>query len=189
MNRNLLIALTASAALAAPFAAQAQSSAGSTVVINGNVDKACVIGQPTTVTLAIGNMTGSDGKITPALASANEAVSTDIASAWCNAPSTLSLDGAPMALSPVPAYSTPSGFARLVTYDANLTGWSDPLLDRPLIGDAAKTVAAANAHASPLELVISRLAALDAAGTTENAAAVLEAGAYSGSVVVSVSVQ
>lgn len=188
MNRKLLTALIASAALAAALAAQAQD-ASSTVTINGEVEEACVVGQPTEVTLALGDLTGSDGRITPALAGATAAASTEIETAWCNAPSTLSLDGAPMALSPVPAYSTPSGFARLVTYDANLTGWSAALLDRPFIGDAAKTVDAANAHAAPLELVISRLAALDAAGTAENALAVLEAGAYSGSVVVSVSVQ
>lgn len=189
MNRNLLIALTASAALAAPLAAQAQSSADSTVVINGNVDKACVIGQPTTVTLAIGDMTGSDGRITAALASSNEAVSTDIETAWCNAPSTLSLNGSPMALTPTPGYATPAGFARLVTYDATLTGWPTLLVDRPINGDAAKTVDADGAHASALLLEISALEALDAGGTAPNTTAVLEAGAYSGSVVVSVAVQ
>src|SRR5690606_23865011 len=159
---------TASAALAVPLAAQAQSS--STITINGDVEKACVIGQPTLTTLNIGDMTGADGRITPALAGASVAVSTTIDSAWCNAPSTLSLDGSPMALTPAPGYATPAGFARLVTYDATLTGWPTALVDRPLNGDAAKTTDASSAHAATpsLTLEISALEALDAAGTAPN---------------------
>ena len=188
MNRKLLTALIASTALAAPLAAQAQD-ASSTVTINGDVEQACVIGQPTLVTLALGDLTGSDGRIAPALASANTAASTTIDNAWCNAPSTLSLDGSPLALTPAPAYSTPTGFARLVTYDATLSGWPTPLVDRPLNGDSAKTVDADGAHASQLTLAISALEALDAGGTAPNTTAVLEAGGYEGQVVVSVAVQ
>ena len=188
MNRKLLTALIASAALVAPLAAQAQD-ASSTVTINGEVEEACVVGQPTEVTLALGDLTGSDGRITPALAGATAAASTEIETAWCNAPSTLSLNGSPMALTPTPGYATPAGFARLVTYDATLTGWPTLLVDRPINGDAAKTVDADGAHASALLLEISALEALDAGGTAPNTTAVLEAGAYSGSVVVSVAVQ
>src|SRR5690606_7442139 len=150
----------------------------STVTITGTVDEACAIGQPQTLTLGLGDLTGPDGRITSALASANVAASTTIDTAWCNAPSTLSLDGAPMALTPAPAYSTPTGFARLVTYDATLSGWPTPLVDRPLIGDAAKTADADGAHASQLTLEISALEALDAGGTAPNTTAVLEAGGY-----------
>lgn len=188
MNSKLIIALAASAALIAPLAAQAQD-ASSTVTINGTVEEACVVGQPSQVALTIGDMTGPDGRITAALASAAVAQSAEITNAWCNAPSILSLDGSPMALSPVPAYSTPVGFARLVTYDATLTGWPDELADRPLVGDAAKTTAAASAHATTLLLEISALEALDAAGAAANTTAVLEAGGYAGSVVIAVSVQ
>lgn len=188
MTRKLLTALLASAALAAPLAAQAQD-ASSNIVINGEVDEACVIGDPALVTLSLGDLTGSDGRITPALASANTAASTTIDNAWCNAPSTLSLDGTPLALSPAPSYSTPAGFARLVTYDATLSGWPTPVVDRPLVGDAAKSVDAAGAHASQLTLAISALEALNAGGTAANTTAVLEAGGYEGSVVVSVAVQ
>jgi hypothetical protein len=59
-----------------------------------------------------------------------------------------------------------------------------------LVGDTPTPVATPSAFAAaPLNLAISRLAALNAAGSAENTTAVLEAGAYSGSVVVSVSVQ
>ena len=94
-----------------------------------------------------------------------------------------------IALTPAPAYSTPTGFARLVTYDATLSGWPTPLVDRPLNGDSAKTVDADGAHASQLTLAISALEALDAGGTAPNTTAVLEAGGYEGAVVVSVAVQ
>lgn len=189
MTSKLIIALTATAALSAPFAAQAQD-ASSTITVNGNVEEACVVGQPSQVALTIGDLTGPDGRISASLASDAVAQSAEITNAWCNAPSILSLDGSPMALSPSPAYSTPSGFARLVTYDATLTGWPTVLLDRPVVGDAAKTTAADGAHAATsLVLEISALEALDAAGTAANASAVLEAGGYSGSVVVAVSVQ
>ena len=117
------------------------------------------------------------------------AASTTIDNAWCNAPSTLSLDGSPLALTPAPAYSTPTGFARLITSDATLSGWPTPLVDRPLNGDSAKTVDADGAHASQLTLAISALEALDAGGTAPNTTAVLEAGGYEGAVVVSVAVQ
>lgn len=190
MNRKFAIALAATTVLAAPLAAQAQTTSGtSTVTINGSVEKACVIGQPTEVTLAINDMTGPDGRITAELASSAVSASTEIANAWCNAPSTLSLDGEPLALSPTPSYGTPPGFARLVTYDATLTGWPSVVTDRPLIGDSAKTTDAAGAHAQSLVLDISALEALDAGGVNANATAVLEAGGYSGSVVVSVAVQ
>ena len=76
-----------------------------------------------------------------------------------------------------------------MTYDATLTGWPTLLVDRPVNGDAAKTVDADGAHASSLLLEISALEALDAGGTAPNTTAVLEAGGYSGSVVVSVAVQ
>lgn len=190
MNRKLLIALTASAAMAAPLAAQAQvPDAVSAVAINGDVGQACVVGEPTEATLPIGDLTGSDGRITPALAGAGSAATTDIQNAWCNTPSTMTLDGEPMALTATPAYSTPAGFSRLVTYNATLSGWPEPLLVRPLVGGAIDTADADGAHTSVLQLVISSLAALDASGTAEAPTAVLEAGGYAGSVTVSVAVQ
>lgn len=190
MNRKLLIAMTAAAALAAPMAAQAQSStAASTANLGGTIEKACVIGSPTLATLPIGDLTGSDGRITPALSGGVPAATTDIQNAWCNTPSTMTLDGEPMALTATPGYATPNGFSRLVTYNATLSGWPDPLVDRPLVGSDVVTTEADAAHTAVLQLVISNLAALDAAGTAEAPTNVLEAGGYAGSVTVAVSVQ
>lgn len=188
MNRKLLIALTASVALAAPAAAQAQT-ATSTANFGGTIEKACVIGDPSSVLLTIGDMTGSDGRITSTLAGSTAAATTDIQNAWCNTPSTMTLDGEPMALTDTPGYSTPSGFSRLVTYNATLSGWPTDLVDRPLVGSGVQTTTADNAHAAVLQLVISNLAALNAAGAAEAPTNVLEAGGYAGSVTVAVSVQ
>jgi len=191
MTRTLILALTASAALAAPQAAQAQTAnESSTVTLTASVQKVCVIGEPAQSTLTIGDLTGPDGRITATLAGSATAVSTSIDNAWCNTPSTLSLNGAPMALTVTPGYVTPNGFARLLTFDATLVGWPANIVDRPLVGDAAKTTSAATPHAaSSLVLNISALEALNAGGTAANNGAVLEAGSYSGSVVIAVAAQ
>lgn len=191
MTRKLILALAATAALAAPMAAQAENSA---VTINGAVQKACVIGTPDSITLVLGDMTGADGRISAAMASSAVSASTTIANAWCNAPSILTVDAEPLKLSQTPGYDTPPGFARLVTYNAALQGWSGPVHDRPIVGSAGTPVSAANAYASAgLTLQITTLEALDAAGTvgagSGPTAPVLEAGAYSGVVVISVATQ
>ena len=191
MNRKLILALAATAALAAPLAAQAQT-ASATVTVNGNVTKACVIGQPASVSLSLGDLTGPDGKISASKASATPSQSTTIANAWCNAPSTMSLDGAPLSLTVSPGYATPTGFSRLISYTAEITGWTGTLVDNPTIGDSAKTLASPNAYAATgdgLTLNISSLKTLNAAGTGEATAAILEAGTYSGVVVISVATQ
>ena len=101
----------------------------------------------------------------------------------------MTLDASPLSLVTPPAYSTPVGFSRLITYTADLGGWFDALSDRPIVGDSAKSAPATAAHAAdPLEIEISELATLDAAGTTE-ADAFLEAGAYSATIVIGLSVQ
>jgi hypothetical protein len=186
MTRKLLIALTASAALAAPLAAQAQSTV--TAAVGGTVIKGCDMGDPTVATLEIGDLTGTDGRLLPALAGSQQ-FTTTIEGAWCNAPSTLKLDGVPMGLTVVPSYGAPSGFSRLVTYNATLTGWPDSLVYRPKLNTTAVTTGAVGARAASLLLAISNLAPLDAAGTVETPTNVLEAGSYAGSVTVSVSVQ
>lgn len=183
MTRQIAI-LLATALLASPTAAAAQDS--SSITLSGEVPKTCVIGQPTTVTLNLNDMTGADGRITAVLAGAAASASTTIDNAWCNTPSVLSLNADPLALSQTPPYATPAGFARLVTYDATLSGWPAALVDRPFVGDTAKTTSALSPHAAQLTLEISMLEALSASGEAANPLAVLEAGSYSGSVTVSV---
>ncbi|MCC7267266.1 MAG: hypothetical protein IT546_07985 [Caulobacteraceae bacterium] len=190
MMRSTLLAFAAVAAALAAAPAALALPASSTITVTGEVDKACAIGQPTLVTLSLNDLTGPDGRISASLASSSVAASTEIENVWCNAPSTLSLDAAPMALLQPYLPLTPPGFTRLLTYDATLTGWPSPLVDRPLIGDAAKTATADEAHAGPnLVLSISSLEALNAAGTAPNTTAVLEAGTYSGQVIIGVTVQ
>ncbi|MBI1405005.1 MAG: hypothetical protein GC145_02640 [Caulobacter sp.] len=189
MKPSIILALAATAAFSAPIAAMAQPVS---VTVSGDVSKACVIGQPASVTLALGDLTGSDGRIATSLASGTPSQATTIANAWCNAPSTLTLDGAPLTLSPTPGYAVPDGFARQVTYDATLTGWSESKTDRPVVGDSGTVITAAGAYAATgdgLTLSISSLEALDASGTAANSTAVLEAGSYSGVVTITVATQ
>lgn len=186
MNRKLVLA-AAIVALAAPMAAQADE-VSSTVNIGGNVQQACVIGQPTEVMLALGDLTGPDGRISTTLAGPAEA-STVIETAWCNGPGKLSLDASPLRLVTLPGYGTPAGFARYVTYDAKLTGWTGDLSVRPLEGDTGVSQTSASAYANGLTLGVSRLAPLNANGTAAGLGTeVLEAGSYSGSVTVSIAV-
>lgn len=187
MTRKLFVVLASGAVLATPMAAVAQDSA--TVTVLGTVQKTCVVGTPTAMTMDLGVLTGTDGRILPALAGNAPSATAEIQNAWCNTPSVLSLNADPMALIPTPAYSTPAGFARLITYDATLSGWPSDLLDRPTVNSPAVTAPADGPHASPLTLEIASLVALDAAGAAENSLAVIEAGGYAGSIVVSVAVQ
>ncbi len=186
--KPIALAASVAALLATPLAAHAQA-ANSTVTLTGEVEKACVLGDPDTAELELGDLTGDDGRLDPGLVGAGVAAFTAIPVAWCNAPSVISLDAAPLSLVTPPAYSSPAGFSRLITYTADLGGWFDALSDRPIIGDSAKTSPASSAHAAnPLEIEISDLATLDAAGTTE-ADAFLEAGAYSATIIIGLSVQ
>lgn len=189
--KAIIFAASAVAALALAGTASAQSSSQtSTVNLEASVTPACVLGNPTVTELDLGDLTGPDGRIAASLAGASPAGVTTIDVAWCNAPSTLSLNAAPLSLETVPTYSTPNGFARLITYNATLTGWPSSLVDRPVVGDSAKTTDAGQAHAaSALSLSISALEALNAAGTGANTLAVIEAGTYSGVVVIGVAVQ
>ena len=189
MNRNLILSLIASAAIAAPMAAQAQSqnTQTGTVSLTGNVERACMIGAPTAANLAFGSLTDS----TTGRVSNVATLSTLIPMAWCNTPSRLKMTANVMTLgAAAPTYSTPTGFSRLVTYDANLTGWPEPLSQRPVLTAAEVATDASGAHAATpgLTLTVSNVGALNAAGASGDASLVLEAGAYSGSVVIALAV-
>lgn len=185
--KRIAFAASVAVLLATPLAAQAQTT--STITLTGNVDEACVLGDPDTTELDLGILTGPDGRLDSSLVSSAVSASTVIPVAWCNAPSVMTLDASPLSLVTPPAYATPAGFSRLITYTANLAGWIDALSDRPTIGDSGSSRPASSAHAAdPLEIEISELATLDAAGTTE-ASAFLEAGAYSGTIVIGLTVQ
>lgn len=172
--------------LAAPLAAQAQ--VGTSFTVTGQVEKACVLGDPDVAELSLGDLTGDDGRIDASLIGAAISAQTNIPVAWCNAPSVMTLDAAPLSLVSPPLYATPASFSRLITYTANLDGWASPLSDRPFVGDNAKAGAAAAAYAAdPLVIEISDLATLDAGGTVEQDA-FLEAGAYSATIVIGLSV-
>lgn len=186
--KRIAFAASAAALAMVPFAAHAQS-ASNTINLSGEVEKTCVLGNPDVSELNLGDLTGDDGKLDPALIGAALSAETVIPVAWCNAPSVMTLDAAPLSLVTPPAYATPASFSRLITYTATLGGWAAPLSDRPVLSDSAKAVSAPAAHAAdPLHIGISNLATLDAAGAGE-VSAFLEAGAYSATIVIGLSVQ
>lgn len=183
MQRQLLLALMTSTALAAPLVAQAQVN--SSVTVTTTVNEACSVGNPSVTSLDFLDLTGSDGLVNPGLAAKEVVIST----AWCNTPGTLKLSADPLRLENPPLWATPQGFARTVTYDANLTGWTEALFVRPLADDTEVEAAATAAAyaAAQLTLTVGGLAAVNGAGA-ESTTAVLEAGAYKGNVTVSVAV-
>ena len=186
--KRIAFAASAAVILAAPLAAHAQS-ATNTINLSGEVEKTCVLGNPDVSELNLGDLTGDDGRLDPALVGAALSAETVIPVAWCNAPSVMTLNAAPLSLVTPPGYATPPSFSRLVTYTATLSGWAGALSDRPVVSDSAKSVSASAAHAAdPLHIGISNLATLDAAGTGE-VSAFLEAGAYSATIVIGLSVQ
>lgn len=178
--------IAAAALLLTPLAAQAQV----TVIVTGTVDEQCALGAPDLVVLDLGDLTGPDGRLTPTLLSSATAVQTDISSAWCNTPSTLTVEAEPLNQgASAPGYATPVGFSRLLTYDAILEGWPTAVSHRPLTGSAPSSTDAGEARSNPLTLSIASLQTLNADGTAEVADLVIEAGSYSGSIEISVSVQ
>jgi hypothetical protein len=184
--KRFAFAIATAALLATPLAAQTQTS---TVNLAGEVMKACVLGDPDVAQMNLGDLTDATGKLDASLVSAAISASASIPVAWCNAPSVITINATPMSLVTPPGYSTPAGFSRLITYTAAITGWDSALSDRPFIGDSAKSASALGAHAAePLGIEVSLLSTLDAGGTVANSAFV-EAGAYSSTIVIGLSVQ
>ena len=181
---RIIFAVSAIALMGLPMAAHAQS-ASSTVTISGEVEQACTLGAHSAAELNLGDITGADGRLAPGLAQ-----STTIAVAWCNTPSEMTLAAEPLSLVTPPGYTTPTGFSRLITYDATVGGWAEALAHRPLVGDLSNSVTASTPWAAdPLEISISSLATLNADGSAEAPTAFVEAGEYTATVTISLAIQ
>lgn len=181
MTYRLIVAM-AGFAISAPLAVQAQD-AYSTVTLRATVGEACSLGDLDTTTLNLGDLTGPDGRLGPALVSTNVSAAAVFGTAWCNGPSTLKIDASPLNLEPNPAYGISSGFSRQLTYTATVVGWDNAVSHRPLVGDTEKTsavTAGAIAAAPNLELRISQIGTLAPGGASETPGLLLEAGDYRG---------
>lgn len=186
MTRNFITSSLAAVFLASPALAVAQD-ATRTVTINGEVEAACTLGAPASALLNFGTLTGPDGRLTPALLSAAVSAETEIENAWCNTPSSLTLTASPLTLTQVPAYSSPVGFSRTITYNATLTDWSAPIVNRPITpGNAVTINAAGPVAADPLGIEFSQLTGL--VNGSENVGAYIEAGNYSATVQITLAV-
>lgn len=190
MKRQLITVALLGGVCLAPIAAQAQSAGPSTINLTGEVAQQCMLGSPDLSDLSFGDLTGPDGRLTTGLTGGGEVRTATIANAWCNTPSTLSVESEPMSMGAgAPAYATPAGFSRYITYDAKVTGWPTAIDYRPMIGDLERTTDANEPHAQPLVIEVSRLDTLNADGTAPLTGMVVEAGSYTGSVTLTLTVQ
>jgi hypothetical protein len=134
----------------------------------------------------LGDMTGTDGKLKPALTnstSGSPSAQTQISEAWCNSPSKLTIQADAMSQGAnAPAYSTPAGFSRLITYNAEASGWPTNVIYRPAVTGAPVDSSAAGALLSPIDIKVYDLETLNAAGSAESAGLVVEAGSYAGTI-------
>ncbi len=184
--KPIVLALLGTAALSVPAMASAQSS--STININGEVPKKCMLGAPASTELQLGTLTGADGRLDNAKTGSAVLQSTTISDAWCNTPSRLEVEAQPL-VTVITGYSTPAGFTRTVSYDALLEGWPTAMTVRPFATADSEASETSMAHASDLVLSISRLGAVASNGTSDDNSAFLEAGQYRGSVIVTLSVK
>lgn len=183
MKLTLTLALATVAIAALPLAAQAQTAGSSTISLTADVAKQCAMGVPSSALIALGDLTGPDGRLTPALFSGVAETSVTFTGAWCNAPNTLAVDAEPMMmpLASRPAYSSPVGFSRELTYTAAVEGLATPVSNQAAAGTNGTVGANASAYSADLVLRISNLRTL---GAGDNL--IVEAGTYTGSVVVTV---
>lgn len=181
MTRNLLaVAAAVCTVCALPMTAHAQQSS---INLTGEVTKQCMLGAPATATLALGDLTGSDGKLNAGLLNNAALLSTDISNAWCNAPAVLTVSATTMNQgTAAPAYDPPAGFSRHITYTAAIGGWVSPISYRPMSNSVALPTSSSQAHAETLTITIGNLQTLNAGGTAEAAGQVVEAGNYSGTI-------
>ncbi len=195
MKRRLLSELALATGLAAcvlstGFGALAQTSAdrSSSYSIAAGVERRCFLGEPSSAALNLGDLTGSDGRLEPALLGSAAIVSTSLANAWCNTPSNISVDVTPLTLQNAVQFpdGDSSGFTRYLTYDARVSGWPTATVNRPLIGGSTTSTTAGEAHANPLSLEVSRLQTLDDEGQAETPNLFVEAGVYLSTVTISV---
>lgn len=181
-----VLALVAAAALTMPALASAQSS--STININGEVPKKCMLGAPASTELQLGTLTGADGRLDSSKTGSAVLQTTTISDAWCNTPSRLEVEAQPL-VTVITGYNTPAGFTRTVSYDALLEGWPAAMALRPFATAASDSTETSTAYANDLVLSISRLGAVAASGNSDDNSAFLEAGQYRGSVTVTLSVK
>ena len=185
MSRKILIAAAAAAAFVAPAVASAQST--STINLNAQVDQQCMLGAPASTALDLGVLTGADGRLDASKTSAAVLVETEVDTAWCNTPSILKMEAQPLT-TVISAYSAPNGFSRQLTYDAVLTGWPTSATVRPLGAGGEAEAPAGVPHAETLVLQISRLNTLNAGGVAETTGLYVEAGDYSGQVILTLTI-
>lgn len=114
---RLRLLLLGGAMLAAPALADGNSTA---ITLTGNVDKACHIGSPSTLSVSLGNLANaSDGTLLTSIPLSD----TTISDSWCNTGSTIGVLATPLVAL---GYSgaPPSGFTKAVNYTAAASGWS-----------------------------------------------------------------
>jgi len=167
-------------AAAATVSVPAYAQATGTVVVNGSVAPKCTAVQPINGTIALGELAKDDGTVDRAFSKATGGLSTSF-TVRCNGSNpNLSVEARPLVNLAAPA--SVEGYTNTVHYTAKLaatgsTGSSTSIADQSL-SNGATTGRVGGRLASSANNVSLTIAE----GLTENTAAILDAGTYSGTV-------
>lgn len=169
-------------AAALPVAAHGQSTATGNVAVGGNVALICILGDPTPSLVDLGQMVTTSGPRAGRIATiASRSVA--LAGSFCNfAGSAVKVDAT--ALRSADTTAPPAGFARAVNFTATATGWATTAAAATTAAVANGSSATASGTGSTQPLPKISDIGLTLSGFTAPGDAILVAGSYSGTIVV-----
>ncbi|WP_157081019.1 hypothetical protein [Novosphingobium naphthalenivorans] len=181
--RKIYSLLVAAAAMA-PGAAFAQATDTDTgnVAVNGRVASICILGDPSSATVDLGQMAATSGTRAGRIA-VLPGQSVSLPGSFCNfAGSAVKVDAT--ALVANDSSTLQPGFARAVNFTALVTGWAsgDATATTAALGDGSSASASGTGGTQPLPKIADIGVALS--GFTAPGDAILVAGEYSGTVIV-----
>lgn len=167
--------------LPVPAAAQSATATG-TVAVGGQVAPLCIIGQPNPPTVNLGALANSSGARVGRVVSFSPQTVT-LPASFCNfAGSQLTVQAT--ALLSADSASPPSGFSRAVNYTATASGWAttNAVAVTAALNDGVNATAVGTGSTQPLPRIADLSVVLS--NFTAPGDAILVAGAYSGTIIV-----
>lgn len=183
MKLRLALLLIGAASLPAVASAQsASTTATGNVAIGGQVTSVCILGNPSSAVVNLGSLANTSGARVGRIATiASQSVS--LPGSFCNfAGSQVSVQAG--ALLAADATTPPSGFARAVNYVATASAWApaNATATTAALADGSSATATGTGGVQPLPKLADIVVGLS--GFTAPSDAILVAGNYSGTVVV-----
>ncbi len=183
MKKIALAAIAAAATLASAQPSFAQASG--TVQVNGTVAAKCSAITAIAGTISLGELANANGTINAAFANNSGGLTRQFTVRCTGADPNLSVDAAPLVNA---AVATPaSGYTNTVHYTATMAVNKAGGGATSLANLSSATAATTGALGDRLATTTNNVSLAISAGATTDAAAVLEAGTYSGSVALTVS--